>query len=110
MFGRKFKQDDYEDRKRYEEYQKRQREEAMVKGLGSFFLNFIIKYLVFIVSMMFVALALMKLTDFHELVIVIISFICAILILKIKYVKVHPFKSLITMCFLIFLELLVLKG
>lgn len=105
-FGNKYKDDDFEDIRRYEEYQRR-KNEAVVKGVGGFIFNLIIKWFILLSSFMLIALAFMSLTELNEAVSMILTLIGAFLVFKIRYVKEHPFKSLFTIWFLIGLEFVV---
>ncbi len=76
MFGKNYKDEDFEDIKKYEEY-KRRKDEALIKGTASFLGSFILKFYI-ILSTAFLLFSIV--TNF-----------------------LYPFKSLATLWFLIFL-------
>jgi hypothetical protein len=103
----KFSNDDFEDIKRYEEYQRR-KDEAVVKGVG----NFIYRY--FIYSFIYLTMYIILFAGFSEIIkisfesSVFISMILSFFVFKVKYVKEYPFKSLLTLGFIFALEFIAL--
>jgi len=102
-FGNSFKNDDFEDIRRYEEYQRR-KDEALVKGVGNFLLRIIYYWFIFLASNVVIGLCLMYLIGLSQVVATIISIIASFFIFKIPYVKEHPIKSFLTLCFIFALE------
>lgn len=103
----KFSNDDFQDIKRYEEYQRR-KDEAVVKGVG----NFIYRY--FIYSFIYITMYIILFVGFSEIIkisfesSVFISMILSFFVFKVKYVKEYPFKSLLTLGFIFALEFIAL--
>lgn len=104
FFNNKFKNDNFEDLERYEEYQRR-KDEAMVKGVGNFFYKLIINSFIFLETYFILALFLIYIIGVKDSISYSIGFICAFFIFKIKYIKEKPFRSLILLGFIISLEI-----
>ncbi len=102
MFGKNYKDEDFEDIKKYEEY-KRRKDEALIKGTASFLGSFILKFYIILSTSFLLFSIVTNFFDFNETLVVIVTFILSFQILKIDYVKIYPFKSLATLWFLIFL-------
>lgn len=103
--GKKYTDDDFEDFRRYEEYQRR-KDEAIVKGTGNFLYKIIIYWFMLFAIAPMVGTILQVYTDLNMLFILIIAFISYFLIIKIPYIKMYPFKSLIIIIFIDFLIML----
>lgn len=106
MFGKKYEDKDFEDFRRYEEYQRR-KNEAVVKGVGGFLGNLILRWFILVGTYFVLSTIVSNLTSLSEAVVMISTFILSFLVFKLRYVKEYPVKSLITICFLIFLVFVV---
>ena len=101
--GNKFSDnDDFEDFRRYEEYQ-RQKDMNVLRGIGGFFAKLYLKVFIYLTTYLMLAIVLQRVTDMQDGVTYLVSMFLAFFVFKIPYVKVYPGKSLLTRCFLFFL-------
>lgn len=98
-FGNPFKNDDFEDLRRKEAYE-RQKDLETTKAVGNFFYLYIVYSFIWLVSTVFIALVLMNLFAIHDGLSTLIGMILSFFVFKIRYVKQNPFKSLIVICFI----------
>jgi Mn2+/Fe2+ NRAMP family transporter len=105
-FGNSFKNDDFEDIRRYEEYQRR-KDEAIVKGVGNFLYRYFIYTFIYLATYIILAMGLSEIFKVSFTLSVFISIVLSFFVFKIKYVKEYPFKSLITLGFIYALEFIV---
>jgi hypothetical protein len=94
--------DDFEDFRRYEEYQ-RQKDMNVLRGIGGFFVKLYLKVFIYFTTYLMLAIVLQRVTDMQDGVTYLISMFLAFFVFKIEYVKNYPGKSLLTLCFLFFL-------
>jgi hypothetical protein len=94
--------DDFEDFRRYEEYQ-RQKDMNLLRGIGGFFTKLYLKVFIYFTTYLMLAIVLQRVTDMQDGVTCLISMFLAFFVFKIEYVKNYPGKSLLTLCFLFFL-------
>lgn len=95
----KFFNDDFEDIKRYEEYQRR-KDEALVKGVGNFLYKYIIYSFVYLAMYIVLAIVFKEIFKMSFEISMLVSMLLSFFVFKIKYVKEYPFKSLITLVFI----------
>lgn len=106
MFNRnKYTDDDFEDFRRYEEYQRR-KDEAIVKGAGNFLYKIVIYWFMLFAIVPMIGVILQTYTNLNMLFILIIAVISYFFIIKIPYIKMYPFKSLAIIIFIDFLIML----
>lgn len=103
--GKKFTDNDFEDFRRYDEYQ-RAKDEAIVKGASNFLYRIIIYGFILFATVPMIGTLLDVYTSLDKFLILIISFISGFSVFKIKYVKNYPLKSLLIIIFIDFLIIL----
>ena len=105
MYGNKFapnNDDNFEDIKRYEEYQ-RQKDMNVVRGVWGFIVRLYQKVFIYFLTYLILGIVLQKLTGIQEGIAILISMVLSFFVFKVPYVKIYPGKSLITLGFLFFL-------
>lgn len=90
--------DDFEDFRRYEEYQ-RQKDLVFAKGIGRLFYLYMCYSMTWFMSSASGAWILIQLFGVNQLLSYIVAMFCSFFIFKLQYVKANPFKSLMTSIF-----------
>lgn len=103
----KFSNDDFQDIKRYEEYQRR-KDEAFVKGVGNFLYRYFIYCFIYLTIYIILCMALLEIFKMSYVSSVLISAVLSFFVFKIRYVKEYPFKSFVTLSFILVLEFIAL--
>jgi len=91
--------DDFEDFRRYEEYQ-RQKDAQFAKGVGNFLFYYIGYAFVWLFTSAFTATVLENMFGVGIGTSLLVGVISGFLIFKVPYVKANPFKSFIVICFI----------
>lgn len=105
MYGNKFapnNDDDFEDIRRYEEYQ-RQKDMNVARGVWGFIVKIYQKVFIYFLTYLILGIVLQNITDMQDGVDMLISMAISFFVFKVPYVKLYPGKSLITLGFLFFL-------
>ena len=105
-FTNPYNDDDFEDFRRYEEYQ-RQKDANLVRGVWGFIVKLYQKVFIYFLTYLILGIVLQKLTDMQDGVAMLISMALSFFVFKISYVKLYPGKSLLTLGFLFFLLFIV---
>lgn len=101
-FTNPYNDDDFEDFRRYEEYQ-RQKDANVVRGVWGFIVKLYQKVFIYFLTYLILGVILQNITDWQEGVAMLVSMALSFFVFKIPYVKLYPSKSLITLGFLFFL-------
>lgn len=105
MYGNRFipdGDDDFEDIRRYEEYQ-RQKDMNVVRGIWGFIVKLYQKVFIYFLTYLILTIVLQHITDMQDGVAMLISMALSFFVFKVSYVKLYPWKSLLTLGFLFFL-------
>lgn len=104
MFNRKkFKDDDFRDLEKYEEYERR-KQEKLAKATGNFLYRYFINGFIFIASYILISVFLIDVLGLEVAISGLIAIVSSlVMIFKIEYIKMYPFKSLIVIVFLNFI-------
>lgn len=92
--------DSFEDFRRYEEYQ-RQKDANFARGVGNFLYRYIVYSMIWIFSSVLFSILLKFLLGWNEGITTIIGMVAGLFLFKISYIKTYPFKSLLTVWFII---------
>ena len=92
------KKDDFEDFRRYEEYQ-RQKELTFAKGIGRLFYLYMCYSITWFMTAMSGTYILVKLFGMDQFLATLMMMFFSFFIFKLQYVKQNPFKSLMTSIF-----------
>lgn len=112
MYGNKFapnNDDDFEDIRRYEEYQ-RQKDMNVARGVWGFIVKIYQKVFIYFLTYLTLSAVLLNITDMQEGGVVLLSMAISLFVFKIPYVNIHPWKSLLTLSFLFFIFFIVFNS
>jgi len=98
-FGSPFKNDDFEDIKRQEEYE-HQKNVENTKAVGNFLYLYIMYGSIWLFSSAFTMVILDDIIGLGTGTSIVIGLIAGIVIFRVPYVKQNPFKSLMMVCFM----------
>ena len=98
FFNNSNNDDPYGDLRRREEYE-RQQKINMARTGGNLLVNILGYWFVWIFSFSFSATLLENIVGLDTGVTMLISFILSLVIFKVSYVKAHPYKSFLVICF-----------
>lgn len=108
FFNNKLNDEDREKIREYEEYQKRQEDIKFVRTGGNFLYKYLMYGLVYFATYTAISYGLIHFFGVGFGTALISSMLVAFFVFKIRYVRDYPFKSLLTLIFIMFLEALML--
>jgi hypothetical protein len=102
MFFNNSKNDNYEDLRKQEEYE-RQKQANFARGLGHFLYLYLVYGFIWFFSSVLFSMLLNFFLGIDQLIAMITGMIGGIILFKVSYIKQEPIKSLMTIGFLFFL-------
>jgi len=105
-FTNGYNDDDFEDFRRYEEYQRR-KDEAVVRGVGNFFYKLVMYTLIWFFTSISIGLIVNALFQMEDSTGFVIGMFLGFFIFKVQYIKFYPFRSFLTAFFVFWIFMLI---